>query len=185
LSAACSVGKWPRALTARRSRELMDSMALVVQMILRISRSKARKAELGEGVEGALLGWGGVDRLEILGDRCPVPPGGVAKRVAQQVHDAGLHDGLVPHGVHRVGQALEAVTAGGPGRSSLTHRRAAGRLSPADSTVGAVCSSGSWVGEVGLVGHGGEGDGDFLEGRFEVGGGGGCRCGLRKARTMP
>jgi hypothetical protein len=36
------VGKWPRTLTARRSLELMDSMALVVQMILRISTSKPR-----------------------------------------------------------------------------------------------------------------------------------------------
>src|SRR5205807_10272776 len=30
-NAACSVGKWPRALTARRSRALRDSMALVLQ----------------------------------------------------------------------------------------------------------------------------------------------------------
>ena len=35
--AACSVGKWPRALTARRSRALIDSIALVVQMTVRIS----------------------------------------------------------------------------------------------------------------------------------------------------
>ena len=39
LSAACSVGKWPRALTALRSLALMDSIALVVQMTVRISRS--------------------------------------------------------------------------------------------------------------------------------------------------
>ena len=42
LSAACSVGKWPRAFTARRSLALIDSMALVVQMTVLISRSKAR-----------------------------------------------------------------------------------------------------------------------------------------------
>jgi hypothetical protein len=40
--AACSVGKWPRALTARRSLALIDSMALVVQMMVRISLSNAR-----------------------------------------------------------------------------------------------------------------------------------------------
>src|SRR5262249_41378002 len=40
--AACSVGKWPRAFTARRSRALMDSIALVVQMTVLISRSKLR-----------------------------------------------------------------------------------------------------------------------------------------------
>jgi hypothetical protein len=43
LRAACSVGKWPRARTARRSRALIDSIALVVQMTVLISRSKARK----------------------------------------------------------------------------------------------------------------------------------------------
>ena len=32
LRAACSVGKWPRALTARRSRALIDSIALVTGM---------------------------------------------------------------------------------------------------------------------------------------------------------
>ena len=43
LSAACSVGKWPRALTALRMREFRLSMLLVVQITLRISLSKARK----------------------------------------------------------------------------------------------------------------------------------------------
>ena len=40
--AACSVGKWPRAFTARRSRALIDSMAFVVQMTVLISRSNRR-----------------------------------------------------------------------------------------------------------------------------------------------
>ena len=40
--AACSVGKWPRAFTARRSLALMDSIALVVQMTVLISRSNCR-----------------------------------------------------------------------------------------------------------------------------------------------
>lgn len=39
LSAAWSVGKWPRALTARRKRAFNDSIALVVQMTRRISTS--------------------------------------------------------------------------------------------------------------------------------------------------
>src|SRR2546421_11074748 len=34
-----SVGKWPRALTARRNRALSDSMALVLQTMRRISTS--------------------------------------------------------------------------------------------------------------------------------------------------
>src|ERR1019366_7571466 len=42
LRAACSVGKWPRAFTARRSLALIDSMALVVQIMVLISRSKRR-----------------------------------------------------------------------------------------------------------------------------------------------
>jgi hypothetical protein len=40
--AACSVGKWPRAFTARRSLALIDSIALVVQIIVRISLSNRR-----------------------------------------------------------------------------------------------------------------------------------------------
>ena len=43
LRAACSVGKWPRAFTARRSRALIDSIAFVVEMTVLISRSKDRK----------------------------------------------------------------------------------------------------------------------------------------------
>ena len=42
LRAACSVGKWPRAFTARRSRALMDSIAFVVQITVLISRSNCR-----------------------------------------------------------------------------------------------------------------------------------------------
>ena len=38
-NAACSLGKCPRARTARRYLALMDSMALVVQIIFRISMS--------------------------------------------------------------------------------------------------------------------------------------------------
>ena len=40
--AACSVGKWPRAFTARRSRALIDSIAFVVQITVLISRSNRR-----------------------------------------------------------------------------------------------------------------------------------------------
>ena len=39
LRAACSVGKWPRALTARRCRAFSDSMAFVLHRTLRISVS--------------------------------------------------------------------------------------------------------------------------------------------------
>jgi hypothetical protein len=40
-SAAVSVGKWPRALTALRIRALMDSMAFVVQTTVRMWVSKS------------------------------------------------------------------------------------------------------------------------------------------------
>jgi hypothetical protein len=40
--AACSLGKWPRAFTALRSRALIDSMALVVHTTFLISRSNCR-----------------------------------------------------------------------------------------------------------------------------------------------
>ena len=42
MSAACLLGKCPRALTARRMRGYTDSIALVEQMTLRISVTKAR-----------------------------------------------------------------------------------------------------------------------------------------------
>src|SRR5688572_3887858 len=45
-NADCSVGKWPRALTARRNLALMDSMALVVHTIRRISTSKPRNGTI-------------------------------------------------------------------------------------------------------------------------------------------
>src|SRR2546425_11505515 len=45
-NAAWSVGKWPRALTARRSRALRLSMALVEQMMRRISTSKPRNGTI-------------------------------------------------------------------------------------------------------------------------------------------
>src|SRR5215813_5652057 len=98
--AACSVGKWPRAFTARRSRALTDSIAFVVEMTVLISRSKARNGtnsaqafsqsrmtagycfshlpgELGEPVQGIGLGCGGVDGLEVPGHLGPVPFRGV------------------------------------------------------------------------------------------------------------
>src|SRR5215469_1711520 len=42
LRAACSVGKWPLAFTARRSLAFIDSIAFVVQMTVLISRSNCR-----------------------------------------------------------------------------------------------------------------------------------------------
>src|SRR2546421_9760460 len=45
-NADCSVGKWPRALTARRNRALRDSMALVVHTIRRISTSNPRNGTI-------------------------------------------------------------------------------------------------------------------------------------------
>src|SRR2546423_12128218 len=45
-NADCSLGKCPRALTARRRRALRLSMALVLQMIRRISTSKARNGTI-------------------------------------------------------------------------------------------------------------------------------------------
>ena len=107
-------------------------MALVVQMIVRISRSKARNGtnsaqafshsrmiagylllpgvgELGEPLQRGGLGRGGVDGLEVFGDGVPVAAAGVAEAVAQQMHDAGLDDRLRPDRADRVGQALQPV----------------------------------------------------------------------------
>src|SRR5919206_1454390 len=43
---ACSLGKWPRALTARRNLALRLSMALVEHTMRRISTSKARNGTI-------------------------------------------------------------------------------------------------------------------------------------------
>src|SRR5919108_1277765 len=85
LGAACSVGKWPRALTARRGRASRPSRALVVQTTVPLSRSKRKNGtnfspgvpprrtsagwrgpparERGEPVERLGLGCGGGDRF--------------------------------------------------------------------------------------------------------------------------
>ena len=108
-SAAASVGKWPRALTALRIRALMDSMAFVVQTTARMwgvelqERDKLRPrglpqfddrrvsiaprlGERDERIEGGRFARRGVDRFEILGQRRPVLLRGVAEAVAEQVH---------------------------------------------------------------------------------------------------
>jgi hypothetical protein len=129
-SAACSVGKWPRAFTARRIRALMLSIALVVQITVRISLSNCRNgtnsahalvqspmmagyrfSHLPANSAGPArcLARRGIDGLEVLGDLRPVLPRGIAEAVAQQVNDACLHDGLRPHGRDCIRQALEAI----------------------------------------------------------------------------
>jgi hypothetical protein len=100
LRAACSVGKWPRALTARRSRALIDSIALgradhgsyfPVELQERHELGRGvlpepddgrvaflpRAGELGEPVEGLGLGRRGIYRLEPFGDKAPVSFRGV------------------------------------------------------------------------------------------------------------
>jgi hypothetical protein len=42
-------------------------------------------------------------------DRIPVPLGGEPERVADQMNDAGLHDGQRPHVADHLGQPLEPV----------------------------------------------------------------------------
>src|SRR5215472_18241473 len=132
LRAACSVGKWPRAFTARRSRALIDSIALAVQMTVLNFPVEGQErhefgpgvlpqldyrrvagfpllAELGEPVERPGLGRGGADGLEVFGDLRPVPLRCVFERIAQKVNDTCLDDGLFPDGAHRAWQALEPV----------------------------------------------------------------------------
>src|ERR671939_180312 len=58
-NADSSLGKWPRALTARRSRALRLSMALVEHTMRRISTSKARN--------GTISGQALVHNLTIAG----------------------------------------------------------------------------------------------------------------------
>lgn len=49
-------------------------------------------------------------RSQVFGHLLPVAAAGVAEGVPDQVQDAGLHQGLRPHGVDRCGQPGQAVT---------------------------------------------------------------------------
>src|SRR5689334_14718048 len=127
LSAAASVGKWPRALTARRIRALMDSMAFVVHTTVRMWLSNCRNgtnsahadshnlmiagipvapllAEGDERVQGGRFAGCGVDRLEVLGDRRPVLLRGVAETVSEEVDEARLRNRLRPNSFDRLRQ---------------------------------------------------------------------------------
>ena len=67
---------------------------------------------LGELVErgpGGISVHRRVDRLDVALERVPVPLGGQVEGVADQVHDAGLHDRLRPGVAHHLGQALQPV----------------------------------------------------------------------------
>lgn len=65
--------------------------------------------ELGEAFLGRGLGRRCVDRAQISGHFVPVLAGGIAERVADQVHDAGLDDSELPDRGDGLGQALEPV----------------------------------------------------------------------------
>jgi pyridoxine 4-dehydrogenase len=71
LRAACSAGKWPRAFTPLLSRALIDSIALVVQMTVLISRSKASLEQLQHAVAGTEIVC--VQNLFHLADRTAAP----------------------------------------------------------------------------------------------------------------
>src|SRR5215469_13039320 len=86
LRAACSVGKWPRAFTARRSRALIDSIALVVQMTCRMARSNARN-----GTNSAQA----FSQSRIMaGYRFSQVPENSAKRSSASASDAAVYTGL-------------------------------------------------------------------------------------------
>ena len=68
-----------------------------------------------EHVQGCRSGLGtgcGVDRLQVLGDRLALLPGCELHRVADQVDDASLDDGIREHGRDRLREALEAIDDG-------------------------------------------------------------------------
>src|SRR5258707_10323033 len=82
LRAACAVGKWPRAFTARRSRALIDSIGLVVQITVFISRSKARNGTNSDHPFSH-------SRI-IAGSRFPHLPENSAKRSSAPASDAAV-----------------------------------------------------------------------------------------------
>src|SRR5256885_8175563 len=85
-NAACSLGKWPRAFTARRSLAFRLSMALVEQMIRRISMSKARN--------GTISGPALVHSRTIAGDFCSHLLLNSANASRADCSDCGVWNGL-------------------------------------------------------------------------------------------
>jgi len=65
--------------------------------------------ELGEPGQRFGLRRSGIDRPQVVGDLVPVLPRREPERVADQVDDAGLYHGQLPHGGDGVGESLEAV----------------------------------------------------------------------------
>jgi len=140
LSAACSVGKCPRARAARLYRALTDSIAFVEQIPAgsrrrslgtertRSTRSPTsarspdtadpRPAELGEPFLRRRLRRSGVDGFEITRHLVPVLPRGEPKCVAYQMNHACLHNSEFPHRVDRIRQSLAARHT-----RRCTHRR--------------------------------------------------------------
>src|SRR5260370_1181447 len=52
----------------------------------------------------------GVDRFDVTADLIPVLAGSEPKRVADQMDNAGLHDGLRPDVADDFGQPLQSIT---------------------------------------------------------------------------
>src|ERR1022692_625138 len=86
LRAACSVGKWPRAFTARRSLALIDSIAFVVQMTVLISRSNRRN--------GTNSAQAFSQSRMIAGYRFSHVPANAANRSSASASDAAVYTGL-------------------------------------------------------------------------------------------
>ncbi len=113
-------------------RAFTDSIALVVHTIRRISRSKPRNGtnsahafSHSRMIAGylALQAWANSRNSSSASATVaawqtgfsprekgvPVLAGGVLEAVPHQVHDAGLHDGVLPHRVHRIGQTSQTT----------------------------------------------------------------------------
>src|ERR1022692_393208 len=115
LRAACSVREWPRAFTALLSRALIDSIALVVQMTVLISRPKASLEQLQHAVAGTEIVC--VQNLFHLADRTAAP----LLDVPQPGHPAGAGRTPVaaaagPQRAAHPGPWLGCPPAGEPGR---------------------------------------------------------------------
>ena len=82
---------------------------------LRDRRILCAPRTLREGVEGSLAGGGigrAIDRAQRLRDALAILPGGKIHRMADQVDDASLNDGLRENGINGLRKALQAVDDG-------------------------------------------------------------------------
>ena len=112
LDGVCGVDNSPHAFG--ESEEWYHELP-VAAPALRDCRILCAPRTLRKGVEGGLASSGigrAIDRPQRLRQALAILPGGKIHRMADQMDDAGLNDGLWENGINSLGKALQAVDHG-------------------------------------------------------------------------